>query len=433
MKSPRLPKIAYIVSAFPTVTETFVLYELLAMERLGVKVELYPLRRLHPRVTHPEAEGWIQRAHYHPFMSLAILRAQWRFVRRRPVHYFKAWIEVLRGTWGSANFFFGAIAIFPKAVQFAAEMMDGQVRHVHAHFANHPAVAALIIHRLTGIPFSFTARGTDVQVDRHMLKQKVEAAEFAITVSLYNMKILVEEGGPGVHGKVHVIYGGVDVDRLSPRPTSRLASPFRILCVGRFEEVKGHRILVEACRLLRDQGIVFDCRLIGDGPLLATVEKQIRQGGLSNQVRLLGSCTYPEVIEELRKADVVALPTVPTASGKCEGIPNVLKEAMACGLPVVASCVGGIPELVDDQNTGILVSPGSVTALAAALERLHDCPSLRRRLGRAARGKVAREFNLVTSATKRAQLFLRSAGAEELIGSLSRRATRVAGHNTRLA
>ena len=406
------PRIAYIVSAFPVLTETFVLYELTAMEKLGVAVELYPLRRGRNPVTHAEAEPWTRRAHFRPFLSLGVLRAQWHFICRDLAGYLQTWAVVLRGTWGSANFFLGAIALFPKAALLAYEMLNLRITHVHAHFANHPAVAALIVHRLTGIPFSFTARGTDVQVDRHMLKQKIGAAACAISVSSYNKEIIVDECGPGVRDKVHVIYGGVDVDLLSPDP-SRPAGPFRILCIARFEEVKGHSYLVEACRLLRKRGVAFECRLLGNGPLFPLVEKQVVHAGLGKEVRLLGPRTYQEVICELRQADTVVLPTAPTANGKCEGIPNVLKEAMACGLPVVASSVGGIPELVDDGRTGMLVPPKDAAALADALQHLSEDGALRRQFGRAGREKIVRDFNLRISTARRAHLFL-SAASEPL-------------------
>ena len=399
------PKLAYIVSAFPVLTETFILYEIIAMEKLGVAIELYPLRRGRSPITHEEAGRWIKRAHYRPFFSLSVLRAQWHFIHRDPAGYCQVWAEILRGAWGSANFFFGAIAIFPKAVLLAYEMLKTGITHVHAHFANHPAVAALIIHRLTGIPFSFTARGTDIQVDRHMLRLKVDAAECVIAVSFYNKNIILDECGLGVREKVHVIYGGIDVDRLSPA-LGRPAGPFRILCVARFEEVKGHAYLVEACRILRERGVAFECRLLGIGPLLPVVEKQVLQAGLSEHVRLLGPRAYQDVICELRQADTFVLPTAQTANGKCEGIPNVLKEAMACGVPVVASSVGGIPELVDDCCTGVLVPSKNAIALADALQSLGEDAALRRRLGRAAREKVVRDFNLKLSTAKRANLFL---------------------------
>ena len=374
------------------------------MDKLGVTVELYPLRRKHDTVTHAEAQRWIRHAHYRPFLSWDVLGAQWHFIRRDLVGYLLLWTEVLRGTWGSVNYFFGGVAIFPKSVLFAYEMLNQGITHVHAHFANHPAVSAFIIHRLTGLPYSFTARGTDVQIDRHMLRQKVDAAECAIAVSAYNKKIIVDECGSDVQEKVHVIYGGVDLDRLKPA-TTRSTGPFRILCVARFEEVKGHAYLVEACRLLHQRGVAFECHLIGNGPLLPAVERQIARAGLGKEVRLLGPRSYQEVISQLKQADTVVLPTAPTASGKCEGIPNVLKEAMACGLPVIASPVGGIPELVDDGRTGILVPSRNAPALADALRRLsEDCAS-RRQLGRAAREKVVRDFNLKTSTARRANLF----------------------------
>jgi glycosyltransferase involved in cell wall biosynthesis len=418
LEHPSAARVAYIVSGFPTLYETFVLYDILAMEELGVTVDLYPLRRTYPKITHPEAQRWIDRAHYHPYLSRAILRAQWHFLRRDPLGYLKLWAEVLRGTWGSVNFFLGAIAIFPKTVLFAYEMSGDGIAHVHAHFANHPAVAALIIHRLTGIPFSFTARGTDVQVDRHMLKNKIEAAEFTVAVSSDNKQIMVDECGPDLHGKIHVIRGGVDVDRLSPPSTNRSAGPLRIVCVARFDEVKGHTYLVRACRILRDRGIAFECRLIGDGPLLRTIEAQIKQAGLHEEIQLLGPCGYQDVIHELSETDVVVLPTAPTEAGNREGMPTVLQEAMACGLPVVASDVGGIPELVDDKRTGLLVPPRNAAALADALQLLRDDPALRLQLGRAGRDKIVREFNLKVNTAKRAKLFVGSASVARSLSGL---------------
>ena len=390
------------------VTETFVLYELEAMEKLGVTVELYSLLREYPKVVHPEAEKWVRRAHYFPFFSPKILRAHWHYIRRNPGRYFRTVAEVLRGTWGCARCFGAALAFFPKVVRFAYEMEEQAIQHVHGQFAYHAAVAALIVHRLTGIPFSFTARGSDVQSDGHMLKEKVEAADFVISVSEYNKEIILRKCGSGAAEKIHVIHGGVDVDRLSPHNQTATPGPLRILCVARFEEVKGHKSLVEACRVLKEHGLPFECRLIGDGPLVPQIENQIKRADLCDAVFLLGARPYNEVIDEFSRTDVVVLATAPTANGKREGIPNVLKEAMACGLPVVAAASGGIPELVD-ESCGILVRPRDPAAIADALQRLCDQPALRRRMGIAGRRKIVREFNLNLSTAMRAQLFFRSA------------------------
>lgn len=401
-------RLAQLVSRFPMVTETFVLYELEALEKLGVTVELYSLLREHPKVVHPEAEEWATRAHYLPWLSPAILRAHWHFVRRDAGRYFKTLFEVLRGTWGCFGCFSGALGIFPKVVRFAYEMEKQGIQHLHAHFAYHAAVAAMIVHRLTEIPYSFTARGSDVQADGHMLKEKVEAADFVISVSQYNKEIILTKCGPGPGDKIHVIHGGVDVERLAPQPEREPKKLLRILCVARFEEVKGHAYLVEACRILKERGVPFECGLVGDGPLQPQIEAQIQQSELSDEVLLLGALPYDEVIEQYSRADVVVLATAPTANGKREGIPNVLKEAMACGLPVVATASGGIPELVD-ENCGILVRPRDAAVLADALQRLYDQPELRRRMGESGREKVVREFNLNRSTARRAELFLRSA------------------------
>lgn len=399
-------RIAYLLSRFPKLTETFVLHEILAMEKLGIDIEIYPLLRGRERVMQAEAGRLSQRAHYHPFLSLPILRAQWHFIRRGPLRYVKVLAEVLTGTFGSANFSIGALGIFPKAVRFAYEMERQGITHVHAQFAGHPAVAALIIHRLTGILFSFTARGSDIHVDQRMLRQKLEAAAFAITVSHFNKQFMIDKCGLGVRDKIHVIHGGIDTALFSPRPKAVSGEPFCIICIGRFEEVKGHTYLIEACRLLQARGVDFECHLVGDGELRPRVEKQIARHGLSGKIRLDGTCTQAEIIEKLSQADVVVLPTVLAANGKREGIPNVLKEAMACGLPVVASAISGIPELVDDGDSGILAPPRDASALADALQRLSSDTELRRRMGRAGREKVVREFSLRTSTLERARLFL---------------------------
>lgn len=390
------------------VTETFVLYELEALEKLGVRVELYSLLHEHPKVVHQEAEKWVRRAHYLPFLSLAILRAHLHFIRRDPGCYLRTLATLFRGTWGCVRCLGGLIAFFPKVVRFAYEMENQAIQHVHAHFAYHAAVAGMIVHRLTGIPFSFTARGSDVQADGHMLKEKVQAADVVISVSEYNRDIILNKCGPGSGEKIHVIHGGVDVERLSPRPMCGAKKRLRILCVARFEEVKGHAFLVEACRILKKRAVPFECGLIGDGPLVSRIENQIKNSDLCDEVLLLGPLPYDQVIKHLLRADVVTLATAPTATGKREGIPNVLKEAMACGVPVVATASGGVPELVD-ENCGMLVRPRDAVAVADALQHLYDQPVLRYRMGTAGRERIVRQFNLNLSTAMRAGLFYRSA------------------------
>ena len=426
-------KIAYIVSRFPKLTETFILYEMVAVEQNEVEIEFYPLLRardtqVHPEgasiwkklverfskpqgklIMHPEAEEFITRAHYAPFFSWDILRAQAHFLRHRPGAYFKTLFGLMRWNWGSPNFFFGALSIFPKTVYFAQQMQADEVSHIHAHFANHPAAAAYIVHRLTDIPFSFTAHGADLQTDQHMLAQKVSEASFVVTISNYNKEFILEKCGADYAEKVLVIHCGVDTQVYQPAPRDDLSGPpdhpFAILCIGTMYEVKGHTYLIEACRLLQERGLDFVCHLVGDGPDRESLVDQVSQAGLEERVCFHGQLRRPEIAQLYRNVHVLSVPSIPTESGRREGIPVVLMEAMSSGVPVVASGISGIPELVENEHSGLLVPPRDSVAIANALECLYHDARLRNRLGQAGRQKVLSEFDQDINANTLAQLF----------------------------
>jgi glycosyltransferase involved in cell wall biosynthesis len=400
------PKVAYIMSRFPKLSETFVLYEMLALQSQGVGVEVFPLHNERAGVVHPEAQQFVERAYYSPIVSGPILKAQWRNLRARPSAYLGSWWEVLRGTFGSANYMLGGLGIIPMATQFADTMTKLGVGHIHAHFANHPTVAALVVHRLTGIPFSFTVHAHDLYVDQHMLEHKVRAAAFVVAISKYNKEFIVRHCGEDVRDKIHVVHCGVDTRLFQPRQQESGSGPFTIVCVGSLEEKKGQTYLVEACRLLKGRGLDIVCHLIGDGQSRAALEQQIQAAGLSGLVRLEGGQPRDQVVRMLRQADVVALPSIITKTGKMEGIPVALMEPLACEVPVVSTRISGIPELVEDGVTGLLVPPQDPTALADALERLARDPELGRRMGRAGRAKVLSEFDLSDSTAKLAQLMI---------------------------
>jgi glycosyltransferase involved in cell wall biosynthesis len=275
--------------------------------------------------------------------------------------------------------------------------VDG-VAHVHCHFANHPAAAGFVIHRLTGIPYSFTAHGSDIHVDRHMLREKVREAEFVVAISRYNRNVILREAGDEFADRVVVIHCGVDTSRFRPEARDARTGRLEIVCVGTLHEVKGQAYLVEACRTLARDGIDVHCSLIGDGPDRAKLERLIADTGLKDRVSITGGLTQDRVAMLLRGADVLVAPSVPTAGGKREGIPVVLMEALSSGIPVVASNLSGIPELVEDGLTGLLVEPRDAAGIAAALTRLEADPGLARRLGLAGRDKVLREFDLDTNA-----------------------------------
>jgi glycosyltransferase involved in cell wall biosynthesis len=399
------------MSRFPKITETFILYEILALEARGVAVDVHPLLREREASVHPEAARLLQRIRFHSFLSLPIVAANLHYLFHRPQAYLGALFEVLSGTFGSLNFFAGAMGIFPKSVRFAYEMERAGVDHVHAHFATHPTVTALIIHRLTGIPYSFTVHGHDLHVEKRMLAEKLAAARFAVAISDYNRDTMIEECGEWAKDKIAVVHCGIDptvFDAASRRTGND--PPFKMLCVGRFDEVKGHPVLVEACRKLSEKGIPFVCDLVGEGPRRPEIEAMIERAGLTGRVRTLGPRPRLEVVRLLSECDVFALPSVMAANGEREGIPVSLMEAMAMGVPVVSTKLSGIPELVESGVSGILVEPGDASALSESLEKLAREPELRARLGEAGRMKVLRDFDLSRNVDRLAELL---AGAQE--------------------
>jgi glycosyltransferase involved in cell wall biosynthesis len=393
------------MSRFPKLTETFVLYEMLALEAEGLHVEIYPLWREKAALIHPEAQTLVERAHYTPHLNLPMLKANLRALRRQPAAYLGALGTLIRANLGSARYLGGGLAAFPKSVYFAERMLQSGVEHVHAHFASHPAAAAFVIHRLTGLPYSFTAHGSDLHRDQHMLREKVAEAAFVVPISNHNRDVIRQISGPESAGRLHVIHCGVDTAQIAPRDSYSLDGPLRLLCIGTLHAVKGQTHLIAALARLRQQGIDARVDFVGDGPDRAALEQQAAEAGLAAFVHFHGPQTREQVLAHLRRADVAVAPSVPTSDGRREGIPVALMEAMAAGLPVVASRLSGIPELITDGETGLLAPPGDVAALVAAIRRLHDDARLRRTLGEAARATVERDFDLRDNAARLAQRF----------------------------
>jgi glycosyltransferase involved in cell wall biosynthesis len=397
------------MSRFPKLTETFILYEMLAMQKQGIDVEVYPLLREQADVIHPEALPFIEIAHYQPFLSWSILRANLHFLWHKTRVYLGTFWTLMRANWGSFAFFTGALGIFPKSVLFAYQMRAEQIDHIHAHFASHPAAAAFIIHRLVGISYGFTAHGSDLHRDRHMLYEKVAEAAYVAPISEYNRKMIIDECKGQFGDKISVVHCGVDTRvfqmRAEKTPFERDENPFMILCVGTLHEVKGQIYLIEACKKLWERGVDFVCHLVGDGDDNDLLSSAVDQAGLTAKFRFHGRLTQDAIARLLVDADVLTAPSVPTRDGRREGIPVVLMEAMSSGVPVIASNISGIPELVEDGMTGLLVPPRDATALANALESYRTDTELRKRLAVAGREKVVAEFDLFKNAARLAGHF----------------------------
>jgi colanic acid/amylovoran biosynthesis glycosyltransferase len=398
-------KIAYIMSRFPHLPETFILREMNKVRQYGLDVALYPLILQEEPVRHRETDAWPPKVRRLPFLSSAIIVANLRWFARDPWKFISIWARTLKENLRSPNFLIRAAALFPKAAYAAQLMQREDVQHIHAHFASHPALVAWIIHQFTGIHYSVTVHAHDIFVRKVMLETKLRQADFIVAISAYNRDYLAKSLGSWVMEKTKVIHCGVEPGLYEPAQLIQEGQRLEIIHVGSLQPYKGQKFLVEACAQLKQLGLPFRCRIIGEGEERARLEALIARNGLREQVELLGAKKVDEIAELLSSANCYVQPSIITPSGKMEGIPVALMEAMACQLPVIASDLSGIPELVRPSKTGYLVPPADAKAIAEACIFLHQHPQEAAQLARAGRQLVEREFNLSANVSQLVRQF----------------------------
>jgi glycosyltransferase involved in cell wall biosynthesis len=381
--------IGLLVKMFPKLSETFVLEEVLGLERLGVEVRLYALSEPSDAVAHPAVERVRAAVTQVPAASWrqagALAARHLRLLVTSPLRYVHSLAEAAqRGRAGWRD--------LVRAGWLADQLRRDGVSHLHTHFISTPADVAALVSRLTGLPFSISAHAKDIYLSPAAdLRRKMSAARFTVTCTDFNCRTLRALAAPG--SQVHRMYHGIDAGVFHP---SRRALPSLLpllLSVGRLREKKGLDTLIEACRLLRERDIGFRCEIVGYGEEHERLAALIASLGLQDQVQLSGKLTRDQVIERYARAAVYVQPSRVAADGDRDGIPNVLLEAMAMGVPVVATHVSGIPEVVRHRDNGLLVGPDDPAALADAIAQLLQAPALCAELSRAARDTVTREFD----------------------------------------
>lgn len=397
--------VSYFVSRFPHTTETFILRELNAVSVLdGVHTELFAL--FPPRgdaIVHPGASRWLPRV-YRPRPSRVVRDFLW-WLARHPSTLLKAIAEVVKGYIGDRLSLGRALVTVPIACSHARLAHDKGVDHVHAHYATYPALAAWICRALTGIPYSLTVHAHDLYLTQAMLSKKVGDAQFVVAISEYNRRLLL--GVAGQRTPIEVVHCGIDISAYPFRPrVPTQGGSVEALCVGSLQEYKGHRVLLEALARGGRALARINLTLVGDGPLRRSLEALARELGLHGRVSFLGQLPESDVIARLAEADLFVLPSVVAATGQMEGLPVVLVEALACGVPVVATRLSGIPELVT-EGVGLLVEPGDVESLRRGLERVVNGEETL--CGTEGRRRVEEEFDLRQSAERLKHLFERGA------------------------
>ena len=386
-------KVAYIMSRFPHLPETFILREMIALEKEGNQISLYPILLQREKVVHPDALLWLKRAKRLSFFSPILWLANIRMMIAHFHNYFSLIGIIRKGNHGNSKFSLRAYFLFPKAI-FMAELMKREgIEHIHAHYATHPALAAFIINQLTGIPYSVTVHAHDIFVDQTMLCEKLAQATFVRSISQFNKNFLINQCGKEIAAKVEVIHCGINIANYKIKKNKRKGK-FQLLCIGSLQPYKGIDGLIKACALLKKRKIKFTCTIIGGGELSDSLLGLINKYEIDDVVKLVGRKTEVEVVEYLHNTHCYVQPSIIAENGKMEGIPVAIMEAMACKIPVVATKISGIPELVIENHNGFLVPPGDEVALAERVYWFYENPRQAKEMGCNGLRKVKEEFDI---------------------------------------
>lgn len=426
MQQTKEHSIAFLFPAFPVLHQTFVLWEVEALRNRGLPVELYSIKRPEAGAQQPEGEALKKDVHYLPSpFSVSVLRANAIALLRQPRRYLGACARLIREWWrdrgpeirrrksakadpgeqllslrerleGYLNtsplvYLLRSLALVPQAIYLGAELRSQGIGRVHSHWATYSTTIALILKWVYGIPYSFTAHAYDIYLAPLLLPVKLRDAEFAVTCARVNAEYLSGLAGPAAKSRIIVNYHGVDLNRFRPRPpSSRGELPCLVTCGG-LRLYKGHHVLLRACAQMSTP---VRCVVIGTGPQRPVLESLAESLGIADRVEFTGGLPQDEVAARYSEADVFVLASIIVERfGRQDVIPNVLVEAMAMRLPVVATAIPGIRELVDDGEAGRLVPPNDVAALASALDELLADEGERRRLAEAGYRRVTAAFD----------------------------------------
>ncbi len=277
-----------------------------------------------------------------------------------------------------------------------SRMRKINISHIHAHFLNAPTSMALFLSRYLNISYSFTLHGSNIFLDPLMLGTKLKFSRNAVTVSEYNKKFLLKKYGIYLSKKIHIIRCGIDTSLFKPTINKKNVCPI-VLGVGRLIKLKGFSYLLDACQILKKKGIVFKCFLIGDGEERSNLIIKSNSLGIDDIITFLGAQPQNRVHTLLMKANIFVLPCIINDQGGRDGIPVAIMEAMSMGLPVVSTQIVGIPELIENGKDGMLVQQKNPPELASAIESLIRNPNLCYELGKRARLKIIRKFNIANT------------------------------------
>ncbi len=384
-------RIAYLNSEYPSLSHTFIEREVSELRRLGVQIRTMSVRPA-------DLDGRLSHSHNAAANDTFVLQAGltlllWDAIVCTvvsPVRFLRAFASGQKLSPPGVVSRLRHIAYVVQGLRLSREMTRNGLRHVHVHMANNGAAIAMMAceynRRLT---YSLSIHGSAefFHVDTWTLGPKVQNALFVRCISNFCRAQIMAWSDPSFWDRLHIVHCGVDTDDYTPHPPRR-PGPLRLLTVGRLHSIKGYELLLKACAQLAKEGNAYELNMVGDGRLMPSLQALVKSLGIHDRVTFSGAVGQDQIAGHFDRADVMVV------SSFMEGVPVVLMEAMAKRLAVIATRVGGIAELVRDGIDGVLVSPGSVEALAAAIRPLSLEPSSCERFGKSAREHVIAEFSV---------------------------------------
>ncbi|NLX05650.1 MAG: glycosyltransferase family 4 protein [Phycisphaerae bacterium] len=400
-----MTSVAYLTSQYPGISHSFVQREILALRRIGLSVPTCSIRRPpadQPRSTIDAAEE-ATTFYVLPAPPVGLMVNHLVACLTRPVRYVRAlWCALTVRPPGRAALF-RHLCYFAEAVRLWRELRRRKIQRLHVHFAMSCATVAMIAAELGELQFSLTVHGPSVfyQADRYLLRQKMARAAAVFCISDFCRSQIMALSDPADWAKLKVIHCGIEPETFDPPPDARASrtGPIRILNVARLAPVKGQSWLIEAVAALAAKGHDVTCTIVGDGPERRRLTELVRHLGVGQRIHFVGYVDQDRIQKFYDEADIFVAPSL------AEGLPVVLMEAMAKSLPVVATAIMGIPEIVQHGRTGLLVTPGRIEPLVDAVERLIGDAAMRQRMGAAGREAVRQRFDVRDSAQELAMEF----------------------------
>lgn len=401
-------KIAYLAPELPALSATFVYNEILQLESIGTVVIPFSVHASTSDIQESRVQAVAEKTfNLYAQSKLSVVYDNLNILIKHPVQYLKTIGMLGADMWRVGLFSRTAVGLGYRmmfAASLAQQLLQQECKHLHVHFAHIPTDIAMYASSLSDIPFSVTAHANDLYERGWLLKEKVNRSAFFATISDFNKRYL---SAVGVDlNKVKIIRCGVDPAQFSQRQEMPINVIPRIGVIGRLVEKKGIDTLIEAVSLLKKQGQKVELLIAGSGPLDADLKSQVAEKELTvEDVRFLGAIPHSEVAGFIKSLDIFALPCKQDEKGDIDGIPVVLMEAMLSGVPVISSELSGIPELVVDNKTGLLIQQNDVVALAQEITRFINDENLKVTLIEQAVTIVKQEFSLIKNTQKLNELF----------------------------